>query len=126
MQFFTEASTETTSALPFDPLTIFLVLMLVVLVIFMVRNSRKRKAQMAELELKMVPGARVMTNFGLYGELVSNDSDNEYAEIEVAPGVVIDVHRTTLSRVIAEEPVDEADPEPDTDTQQGDGPIERL
>lgn len=86
--------------MPIDPLTIGMVLILAVLVFFMFRNSRKRKAQMAELQTQMVPGAEVMTNFGLFGTLRSIDDVAKQAEIEISPGVVITVHSQTLAKVV--------------------------
>lgn len=131
MQFFTEASNEAAQGFTFDPLTIFMLVILVVLIIFMVRNSRKRKAQTEELAQKMVPGANVMTNFGLFGELIDIDEERNEAHIEVSPGTVLRVHRTTLSRVVDDEPAEQTTDDHDdvtdgTDTESGDGPIERL
>ncbi len=71
-----------------------------VLIFFMFRNSRKRKAQQAELQNLMVPGAEVMTNFGLFGKLTAIDEDAKIAEIEVSPGNVVRVHSQTLAKVI--------------------------
>jgi preprotein translocase subunit YajC len=71
-----------------------------VLVFFMFRNSRKRQKDQAELQTKMVPGAEVMTSFGLYGTLVSVDDEKVTADIEVAPGTIVRVHRQTLSKVV--------------------------
>ena len=53
-----------------DPLTIVMLAVLALLIFFMIRNSRKRRADLAELQDKMVPGAEVMTNFGLFGTLL--------------------------------------------------------
>jgi preprotein translocase subunit YajC len=86
-----------------DATTIIMVLLLVVLVFFMFRNKRKRDAQQADLQSKMVPGVDVMLSFGLYGTVVSIDDEANIAEVEVAPGTVLRVHRQTLGRVI--EPV---------------------
>ncbi len=66
----------------------------------MFRNSRKRKAQQAELQSLMVPGSEVMTNFGLYGKLTAIDEASKIAEIEVSPGTVIKVHSQTLAKVV--------------------------
>ena len=44
--------------MPIDPLTIGMVLILAVLVFFMFRNSRKRKAAQAELVADDGPGCR--------------------------------------------------------------------
>ncbi len=87
-----------------DPLTIVMLGVLGLLVFFMFRNSRKRKQEMELLQLKMVPGAEVMTNFGLFGTLVSIDEENNVATVETSPGNTVRVHRQTLARVIEDEP----------------------
>lgn len=73
---------------------------LAVLVFFMFRNSRKRKQQMEELRAQIKPGAEVMTNFGLFGTLVSLDEEAKIAELETSPGVVVRVHSQTIARVV--------------------------
>lgn len=85
-----------------DPLTIAMLAILAVLVFFMFRNTRKRKAEMEQLQTKMVPGVRVMTNFGLYGMLVSIDEVANTAELEIGAGTVVTVHRQTLAKVVDE------------------------
>ncbi|MDO9591114.1 MAG: preprotein translocase subunit YajC [Microcella sp.] len=93
-----------------DPLTIVMLGVLALLIFFMFRNSRKRKADLEMLQDKMVPGAEVMTNFGLFGTLVAVDDDTNVATIETSPGSTVRVHRQTLARVIEDEPaVDDAD-----------------
>jgi preprotein translocase subunit YajC len=91
-------------------LTIALVAVLVIMVLFMVRNSRKRKRDAEELQSKFVPGAEVMTQHGIYGTLVSVDEEKNEAIIETTPGTRLRVHRQTVARVI--EPQDIA-PEKD-------------
>jgi preprotein translocase subunit YajC len=82
---------------------ILLLVVLAVLVFFMFRNSRKRKAEAEALKGQMVPGAEVMTNFGLFGTLLSTDEVSSVAELEVSPGNVVRVHRQTLARVVKPE-----------------------
>lgn len=89
-----------------DPLTIGMLAILAVLIFFMFRNSRKRKAQTEELQTKMVPGAEVMTSFGLFGTLKSVDEVNNIAELEVAPGQVVRIHRQTLTKVVEPTEID--------------------
>lgn len=84
----------------FNPLTIVMVLVLVLLVFFMFRNSRKRQRDQQEMRTKMVPGAEVMTNFGLFGTLLSVNEDDNTALIETSPGTVVKVHRQVLARVV--------------------------
>jgi preprotein translocase subunit YajC len=86
----------------FDGLTIAMLAVLAVLVFFMFRNSRKRKAQQEELRKQIVPGADVMTNFGLFGKLVSIDEAAKVSELEVAPGVIVRVHSQTIAKVVDE------------------------
>ncbi|WP_235451459.1 preprotein translocase subunit YajC [Yonghaparkia sp. Root332] len=75
---------------------------LAMLIFFMWRNSKKRKEELAKLQESMVPGAEVMTNFGLFGTLLSIDEENNIAVIETSPGNAVKVHRQTLARVVDE------------------------
>ena len=102
-----------------DATTLIMVLLLVVLVFFMFRNKKKRDNQQADLQRKMVPGVEVMLTFGLYGTVVSIDDETNVAEVEVAPGTIVKVHRQTLGRVV--EPV-VADTSSETD---GDDALDR-
>ena len=80
---------------------------LAVLIFFMFRNSRKRKAQAEELRSQIVPGAEIMTNFGLYGTLISLDDVTKVAEVEVTPGTIVRVHSQTIAKVVTEGDSDE-------------------
>lgn len=91
------------------PLEFVMLGVLGLLIFFMVRNSRKRRADMEQLQNKMVPGAEVMTNFGLFGTLVAIDEDANIATIEVSPGSTIRVHRQTLARVVEDDQLVAAD-----------------
>jgi len=86
--------------MPVDGLSIAMFAILAVLIFFMFRNSRKRKAQVEELQAKIVPGVEVMTNFGLFGTLVSIDEVSNEAELEVTPGTIVRVHRQTIAKVV--------------------------
>jgi preprotein translocase subunit YajC len=84
----------------FDPFTIIMLAVLAVLIFFMFRNSRKRQADARELQTKVVPGAKVMTNFGLFGTILSIDEEENQVELESTPGTVLTVHRQTIARVV--------------------------
>ena len=90
-----------------DPLTLVMLAVLALLVFFMFRNGRKRQKDTAALQEKMVAGADVMTNFGLYGTIVSIDEEENKTALEIAPGTVVQIHRQAIARVI--EPVVVAD-----------------
>ena len=87
-----------------DPLTIGMLAILAVLIFFMFRNSRKRKAQAEELQSQIVPGVEIMTNSGIFGTLKSVDEVTNVAEVETSPGTIIRVHRQTIARVVTDEP----------------------
>lgn len=89
-----------------DPLTIGMLVILGVLVFFMFRNSRKRKAMQEELAAKIVPGAEVMTNFGLFGTLKSIDEVAKVAELELSKGIVVRVHSQTIAKVVTTDDID--------------------
>ncbi len=112
-----------------------------ILVVFMFFSSRKRKREAEALQGKMVPGAEIMTSFGVFGTLISVDEETHTAIVEVAPGVQLKVYRQTLARVVeptvdedevaeedvviveqptAAEPVVELDAKPDTETKRKD------
>jgi preprotein translocase subunit YajC len=81
-------------------LNIGLFALLGVVIIFMFRSSRKRRADAQKLQTQMVPGVEVMTQHGIYGTLVSLDEENNEAIIETTPGTKLRVHRQTLARVV--------------------------
>ena len=80
-------------------LTIVMVVVLAALIFFMFRSSRRRQKQQQELQKQVVPGASVMTNFGVYGTIVSIDEENNKVELETSPGHILTVHRQTIGRV---------------------------
>lgn len=79
---------------------IVLAVVLVLIVGFMFYSGRRNRARQTQLQSKMVPGVEVMTNFGLFGKLLSVDEVTNVAEVETTPGTIIRVHRQTLSKVV--------------------------
>ena len=100
-----------------DPISLLMIGALALLVMFMVRNSRKQKATQMELQEKLVPGAEVMTSFGLYANVVSIDDDTNVAVIDAGSGTLLRVHRQTLTKVVTDDVVPE--PEAIDDTVDG-------
>ena len=90
-----------------DLFNIALFALLAVLIFFMFRNNKKRKVQAEEQKSQIVPGAEIMTNFGLFGTLLSIDELSNVAEVETSPGTVIRVHRQSIVKVVS--PVDGVD-----------------
>lgn len=84
----------------FDPTMMILLVLGAAMLFFMWRGNKQRAKMQQELATKMVPGAMVMTQAGIYGELVEVDEANSVATIETTPGVRIRVHRATLATVV--------------------------
>lgn len=79
---------------------------LAALLVFMFWNSRKRmqkaKAEQEEKRRSTVAGSKVLLQGGLYGTIISYDGEDldKPAEIELAPGVVVEVHSQAILRVV--------------------------
>jgi len=95
--------------------------LLAVMLVFMFVNSRKRQKQLREQQeekaTKTVPGAKVLLQGGLYGTIVSYDPVDldKPAEVELAPGVVIEVHSQAILRVV--EPTETLEDDADDEAQ---------
>jgi preprotein translocase subunit YajC len=83
--------------------TVIIVIFAVLLIGFMIFSSRRNRKRQATLREAIVPGVEVMTNFGLFGKLLSIDEATNVAEIETTPGTIVRVHRQTLSKVVTPE-----------------------
>lgn len=92
-----------------DPLSLFMIAALALLVMFMVRNSKKQRESQQQLQEKLQPGAEVMTSFGLFAHLVSIDEETNVAVIDIGSGNLMRVHRQTLTKVV--EPETDEEPE---------------
>jgi preprotein translocase subunit YajC len=86
-----------------DPISLFMIAVLGLLIYFMIRNSRKQRKTQEELAEKLKPGAEVMTSFGLFATVLEIDEEKNIAVLEVAKGVKVRVHRQTLTKVVEEE-----------------------
>lgn len=87
-----------------DPFSLLMMAALALLIFFMFRNSRKQRQAQAELQEKLVPGAEVMTSFGLYATVVDIDDETNVATIDAGGGTTLRVHRQVLTKVVDEEP----------------------
>lgn len=70
----------------------------VVFYLLIMRPARNRQRKQAEMMSALAPGTKVMTTAGVYGTLVS--IDDEDAEVEIAPGVVIRVVKAAIGKVV--------------------------
>src|SRR3954454_10401557 len=87
---------------------------LVVLVLFMFRNGRKRQKDQQALAQSLKPGAEVMTTFGVYGTIESFDETENKVLLRTGPTSELTIHRQAVGRVVtpppgSDEPLADAD-----------------
>lgn len=94
-----------------DYTLILVAVALAVFVFFQFRSSRKRRRDAEERSKQIVPGVEVMTNYGLFGTIKSIDDENNFAYLEVSPGNVVKIHKSTILKaaddVVAPETLEE-------------------
>lgn len=83
-----------------DLMTILLLVIFAFFIFTMFRRNRKTQAQQAEMRTKFVPGVEVMTNFGLFGRILSVDEAENKVVLELSPGATATVHRQAVSKVV--------------------------
>ncbi|HET6985701.1 MAG TPA: preprotein translocase subunit YajC [Kribbella sp.] len=88
--------------------TLLLPLILIVgMIWFMSRTQRKQRARQAETVAALSPGTKVITTSGLVG--IVEETDDEYVTIEISEGVLVQVVKAAIGRVVPDEDaVDEA------------------
>lgn len=69
------------------------------LIFFMFNSRKKQKDRMQKISDSLVPGATVMTSFGIYGTVLSVDQENLEVTIESGPGTILRVHRQAIGQV---------------------------
>ncbi|MHA7305103.1 preprotein translocase subunit YajC [Arthrobacter sp. TMN-49] len=87
----------------FSGTNLILFAMFGLLIFMMVRKQKKTKAAAAEQRSKLAPGVEMMTNFGLFGKVISIDEDENKIVLEISPGTTATVHRQTVAKIIAPE-----------------------
>lgn len=73
--------------------------LIAVMIFFMFRNGKKRKAAQEEMQNNMRPGAEVMLQSGIYGTLEEVDEETNRATIRSGSSTLI-VHRNAISQVV--------------------------
>jgi preprotein translocase subunit YajC len=87
-------------------INIILPIAAVLIIGFMIFSGRRNRKRQADLRSAIVPGVEVMTNFGLFGKLISINEATNVAEVETTPGTIVRVHRQTLSKVVTPDEID--------------------
>jgi preprotein translocase subunit YajC len=105
----------------FSIINLLLPLALAFLIFTMFRRQRKSQQQVKEMRTQMEPGTQVMTQFGLFGTILSVDQENNKAVLELSPGNTATVHTQALAKVVeqTQEPVAAEDARDNLDAFEG-------
>ncbi|MCY0903797.1 preprotein translocase subunit YajC [Arthrobacter sp. H14-L1] len=95
----------------FDPMTLILFALFAVVILMMFRRQKKAKAAQQEQQAKLATGVAVMTNFGLFGTVLSIDDAENKVVLELSPGNTATVHRQTITKITAPVQNDSAVPD---------------
>ena len=98
---------QTTGGFSFSSLLLPILLALFIFMMF--RKQKKSQKTVQEQRTQMVPGTEVMTQFGLFGTIMSINSDENKAVLELSPGNTATVHLQALTKVVSAEPAVEKD-----------------
>jgi len=82
--------------------TLLLPLILIVgMIWFMSRTQRKQRQRQADTVASLTPGTKVITTSGLVG--IVEETDDDYVTLEISEGVLVQVVKASIGRVIPEE-----------------------
>ncbi|GAB3954256.1 hypothetical protein GCM10029976_096150 [Kribbella albertanoniae] len=105
-------------------ITLLIPLILIVgMIWFMSRTQRKQRERQAQTVASLAPGTKVITTSGLVG--IVEETDDDYVTLEISDGVLVQVVKAAIGRIIPEEATDEAadaDEEPAADNDPVDVP----
>lgn len=102
-----------------DPITLMMFALIAVMIFFMFRNGKKRKAAQEDMQNNMRPGAEVMLQSGIFATLEEIDEETNRATVRSGNSTFV-VHRNAISQVVtpnegADATEQEADLAPDDD-----------
>jgi preprotein translocase subunit YajC len=83
-------------------ITLLLPLILIVgMIWFMSRTQKKQRQKQADTVAALAPGSKVITTSGLVG--IVEETDDDYVTLEISEGVLVQVVKGAIGRVIPEE-----------------------
>ncbi|MBO0895777.1 preprotein translocase subunit YajC [Arthrobacter sp. zg-ZUI10] len=84
--------------------SLLLPILLALFIFMMFRKQKKTQQTVQQQRTQMVPGTEVMTQFGLFGTILSINSEENKAVLELSPGNTATVHLQALTKVVTTEP----------------------
>jgi len=83
-------------------ITLLLPLILIVgMIWFMSRSQKKQRQRQADTVAALSPGTKVITTSGLVG--IVEETDDDYVTLEISEGVLVQVVKAAIGRVIPDE-----------------------
>src|SRR6478735_8759813 len=83
-------------------ITLLLPLILIVgMIWFMSRTQKKQRQRQADTVAALAPGSKVITTSGLVG--IVEETDDEYVTLEISEGVLVQVVKAAVGRVVPDE-----------------------
>src|SRR5215470_4308725 len=111
--------------------TLLLPLILIVgMIWFMSRTQRKQRQRQQDTVAALSPGTKVITTSGLVG--IVEETDDEYVTLEISEGVLVQVVKAAVGRVVPDDEPDHAEPAaadesfdvPDAGKEKADGKVQ--
>jgi preprotein translocase subunit YajC len=98
-------------------ITLLLPLILIVgMIWFMSRTQKKQRQRQADTVAALAPGSKVITTSGLVG--IVEETDDEYVTLEISEGVLVQVVKAAIGRVVPEETAADEDSAADEATDE--------
>jgi preprotein translocase subunit YajC len=83
-------------------ITLLLPLILIVgMIWFMSRTQKKQRQRQADTVAQLQPGTKVITTSGLVG--IVEETDEEYVTLEISEGVLVQVVKAAIGRVVPDD-----------------------
>ncbi|MFI5694229.1 preprotein translocase subunit YajC [Kribbella sp. NPDC051586] len=96
-------------------ITLLLPLILIVgMIWFMSRTQKKQRQRQADTVAALAPGSKVITTSGLVG--IVEETDDEYVTLEISEGVLVQVVKAAIGRVVPDEDATAEDTADETDS----------
>lgn len=102
--------------------TLLLPLILIIgMIWFMSRSQRKQRERQAKTVASLQPGTKVITTSGLVG--IVEETDEEYVTLEISEGVLVQVVKGAIGRVVPDEEPAADEPADDSTDAKADEPV---
>ncbi|WP_417220429.1 preprotein translocase subunit YajC [Arthrobacter sp.] len=107
-------------------MTLILILAFAFLIFMMFRGRKKAQKQQQQLRSQLEPGSEVMTNFGLFGTVLSINPDDNKVTLELSPGNTATVHSQAIAKVVPVASAESVDEAPASEPDAAETPEETL